>query len=145
MKVTTELKNIVKTAFDNKLAEYRKTKLESNRREYEDAVEWIENTPEYKEFIVAFDRLYRMLEPDINAKNKKVDGVFTSGYYYQNDLHIKPFARNIIKESPNWRIFENDEGLKRIEREQNALLVKLTYEKDMDRIQELLSSYGIEL
>lgn len=145
MKVTTELKNIVKGAFAKKAEEYRKSKLDANHREYESAVEWLENTREYQDYVTALDRLKVFLTPDIEARNKRINGSYPTAYYYQCDFSKKASVRNIIYESPNWRLFENDEELKKLELEQNALLVKLTYEKDMDRIQALLSSYGIEI
>jgi hypothetical protein len=108
-------------------------------------VEWLQNTPEYQKYMAAFDEFYELITPDIKARNTRVDGCYPTGYYYKDSFSIRPSARNILAETPNWRIFENDEELVKLEREQNALLVKLTYEKDMDRIQELLSAYGIEI
>ena len=135
----------MKCAFDKKKAEYKKAKLESNHREYETALEWLESTPEHQDYMTARNRLLEMLKPDYEVRNARVDGNYTTPYYYQFDFNKKVSAKNFIGEAPTWRIFENDDELKKFEREQNTLLVKLTYEKDMERIQELLSSYGIEI
>lgn len=145
MKVTTELKNIVKAAFAEKEAAYRKSKLEAYQREYEEAVKWIESTSEHIEYVAALNRLKERLTPDIKLRNTRVDGCYPTSYYYQCDFSKTISAKNLIAASPTWRIFENDEELKKFKKEQDALLVKLTYEKDMDRIQELLSDYGIEI
>ena len=145
MKVTTELKNIVKTAFAKKAEAYRKSKLEDMHREYESAVEWLENTQEYKDYIIALERLHERLKPDIAVRNARDKGCDSTAYYYQFDFSKQLSARNIIRENGNWTLFENDEELNKIEREQNTLLVKLTYEKDMDRIQALLAEYDIEI
>lgn len=145
MKVTTELKNIVKCAFKNKASEYRKQELEMRDRKFKLAVEWIANSTAFQEYVAALKRLEATLKPNIEAMNTKVNGVYPGAYYYQFDFskNASPYA--FIQKTSDWRIFENDENLEKLEKEQNALLVKLTYEKDMDRIQELLSSYGIEL
>lgn len=145
MKVTTELKNIVKAAFKKKETEYRKWKLEKVHVEYESAVAWLENTTEYKDYVAALNRLVEMLKPDYEVRNVRVDGMYPTSYYYQFDFNKKVSGKTFISESPSWRLFENDEELRKLEQEQNALLVKLTYEKDMERIQDLLASYGIEI
>lgn len=143
MKVTTELKNIVKNAFSEKATAYRKRKCEEYHREYVDALKWIESSSEYKEYVEAFNRLREMLEHDVAVRKEKYDNNSPSPYIYRTVF--KALApRDIICESTH-RYFENDEELAKFEKEQNALLVKLTYEKDMDRIQALLAEYGIEI
>ena len=142
MKVTSELKSIVKCAFNERKTAYRKRKVEEHNAEYKAALEWVENSEEYKDYVAAYERLKAMLTPDAEVRNKKYNNNQPTAYFYYNFKKLSP--TEFIRENYRYPL-DNDEELVRIEKEQNALLVKLTYEKDMDRIQELLSTYGIEI
>lgn len=143
MKVTTELKNIVKNAFSEKATAYRKRKCEEFHKEYLKARAWIENSKEYQEYVAARDRLLSMLEVDMETHNRSSDR--PTPYYYKVSVKDKISPATFIGENNYSYGFDRDEELTKLEKEQNALLVKLTYEKDMDRIQALLADYGIEI
>lgn len=144
MKVTTELKHIVNDAFDKKATEWRKKKCEEYHREYEKAVEWIRESDEYKKYVEATTNLGSLLDDDYKRHKESYDNRSPQAYIYRT--LVRPLnVSDIIAESPYRYGFDHAPELERIETEKNTLLVKLTYEKDMERIQSLLATYGIKL
>lgn len=147
MKVTTELKHIISRSFDEKLnKEYDElnTKIKKSISDKKDEVL---ATKEYKDYRKAADALYKKYEKEIqrdmkrygkNNKPYRLDemkfllndiGFFVGDNSYCYNEYGK--EKNNIKDS--------------LSKQKESLLIKLTYEKDLDRIKSLLSEYGIDI
>lgn len=148
MKVTTELKNLIKRHFEEMKQERIKINKEERRKIHDERAAEIENSSEFKNYVEAAKMLYEYLKPDYEEKGHGAwndNKLNTVPYYYNQGyfsslLEIK--GTNFIWE--NGRFNANVETTD-LTRAQEGLLIKLTYEKDIEVIKSLLSEYGIEL
>lgn len=149
MKVTTELKSLIKRSFEEKRQAVEKEFKDMAEAKYREKIEWLESLPEYQQFINAQEALrskldsiedldfsvvhrpyYRgMSNPYLEIDSKKI--IVNNAYnYLKNNKEVKEQRENRIKE---------------IDMAQESLLIKLTYEKDLEKIKEMLNEYGINL
>lgn len=142
MKVTTELKNIIKSEFDKKRKELYTIAENKRIQEYNALCEEIKNSSEYQNLKEAAAQFINHFDYVAKSKN--------NGKKY----YVKSFVETLADMSPDdfigsctytGDIPEYSEGIDELARQQNALLVKLTYEKDLDGIKEILSEFGITL
>lgn len=141
MKVTTELKNIIKRAFDQKVADLKKATEEIKRQEYESVIKTISDSPEYKAYIEASARFIDLLKAyEIPREQEREHGYTINTYYMVKDI------TDIVKENRyHLATMEEAKAIAALDGERDALLVKLTYEKDLEKISALLAEYGIIL
>lgn len=145
MKVTTELKNVIKRSFAERKEALRKAFLEEAKTTYNEKIKWLSELPEFQEYIAASKKLEEKLK-DIPGSRSPIP---PNTYYYRKQYFCEVEPENIIvSESPYYICEHNPELNKQIDKlsnEQDALLVKLTYEKDIKKIEKLLEEYQITL
>ena len=144
MKVTTELKRVIERAFGLKADEASKVFETSCKEKIKKVKSEIESSSEFQNYKKACEELYEYLLPDITLAG---DSWATQGgkpYYYSNDA-----THNIKHPSVNQFVYECINSYKRnhynqdYSAEKDTLLVKLTYEKDLEKIKEILKEYNI--
>lgn len=156
MKVTTELKSLIKRSFEEKRKAVEMQFREMAEKEYQEKIEWMESLPEYQQFLQA----QRVLKEKLKEEESLQHGVRMMSsekccpYYVAMDFNrvlemtSKDFLRdnvyNYLRYNEETREAYNKE-LTKINVEQESLLIKLTYERDLEKIKEMLGEYGISL
>lgn len=142
MKVTTELKNLIKAEFEKKKEDYRKESKKQGKIQYEAELEKFKQTEVYQNYIKSVRELQDYLK--VCEKTYGRYGEYDSfrlPYYYDNSDYFRK-AEDMIKAYYNYNSNNNDMDFNS---QRDKLLIKLTYEKDFDKVQALLKEYGIEL
>ena len=148
MKVTAELKRLINAAFDLKVSKAREELIKTNKEVYESKKKEFENSKPFKNYVKACEELYEYIKDDLalvgcNGWGEKL----TKPYYYvrgEVDYLKEPKCTHFITpciSSFTDRQFKKDT----FQTDKDTLLVKLTYEKDLDKIKELLKEHDIEL
>lgn len=149
MKVTTELKNLIKRSFDEKRAIVQKDAENVARKEYESVLAEVANSKEFDAYIKAANAFYeRFKNLNTNSYGEKCEPYYA---YHLGDLkNIKP--EHIIHENVKSYVRYNNElmaevraKIEELDLAQEALMIKLTYEKDLDKIREMLAEYDITI
>ena len=146
MKVTTELKNLIKRNFDEKRSKVKQKVIDLSKKEYEEMKKEFENSVEYKNFVSASNALFKAFESQAvypYSENKKP-------YYFTT--HFKELAKNKVEDFISEDYYfsnKNQEKWKdeinKLDLEQESLMIKLTYERDLDKIRALLAEYDISI
>lgn len=156
MKVTTELKKLIKRSFDEKRIEIRKEAQEKAEKTYQGIIEEITSSAEFEALYTASQNFY-------NKFKYLKDEVFSSGGSYSmncktyytastfDDLeNINP--RKLIVDNTfsylrnnHMQNKETNKLITELDRQQESLMIKLTYERNLDVIKELLAEYDIEI
>lgn len=149
MRVTTELKNLIKRSFDEKRAIVRREAESIARKKYENVFSEVNNSKEFQDYVKAANALYERFK-DLS---KKSYGEECEPYYVYNfsDLNdIKP--ERIVHDNVSTYVrynkdimAEEREKITKLDLEQESLMIKLTYEKDLDKIREMLAEYDIKI
>jgi hypothetical protein len=142
MKVTTELKRLITEAFSLKEKQYREELKETATKEYQTILTELESTEVFQNYKEAAKELADYLDEkysDVGTYSKS-----TKPYYREttrNIVDVKPsdFIGEIISR------YVSRQPMRYSQSEQDKLLVKLIYEKDLETIKELLKEYDIEL
>lgn len=137
MKVTTELKNLIKRQFEDKKNIAEKEYREQGKIKYQEELESFKQTDVYKNYIASVNELKKYLE----TCSTKYDCYSDYPYYYNDNVYFK-YSDDMLKAQYNYSCCNL---LNELDRKRDSLLIKLTYEKDFDKVQELLKEYGIEL
>lgn len=152
MKVTTELKSLVKRLFEEKRQMVEKEFRDMAEAQYQEKIDWLENLPEYQQFISAQEALKNKLDmtSDLNFTT-----THNKPYYYNSNYNrhlLELTSKSLIVDNTRAYLKSNSEVLKEreskireIDMAQESLLIKLTYEKDLEKIKEVLEEYGISL
>lgn len=149
MKITTELKNLIKRSFDEKRAEIRKLSAKEAQIAYEKMVINFEKSKEFKAYAKAANNLYEAFEEfktqnsygnDCNPWNLNRDFCSlrnaTAKIFVSDNVFVySRYNKNIMKAIRD-KINELDLA-------QESLLIKLTYEKDIENIRNTLAEYNI--
>ena len=148
MKVTTELKKIIERSFDEQKRQ-KYAELDAKiEKIITDKREEMESTQEYKNYVKAANALYNKYEKEIK-KDLKERSKYQRPYYLGYMKDIENIDSNYFvhdnKDSYDRRDKERSKIYDDIEMQRESLLVRLTYEKDLDKIRNLLSQYGIVL
>ena len=149
MKVTTELKNLIRRSFDEKRAIVQKDAENVARKEYESVLAEVANSKEFDAYIKAANAFYEKFK-DLNSNSygEKCEPYYV---YHLSDLKdIKP--ENVVHENVKSYVRYNNElmaevrsKIEELDLAQEALMIKLTYEKDLDKIREMLAEYDITI
>ena len=147
MKVTGELKRLINAAFELKVIKAKEELGKTNKEVWESKKNELENSEPFKNYVKACSELYEYIKDDVEFAGTNAWGEkLTKPYYYVRDEvnHLKEpksthFITSCITTFTN-RQFKDD-----TQTAKDTLLVKLTYEKDLDKIKELLKEYDIEL
>lgn len=137
MKVTTELKNLIKRKFkekENAYVEEQKQIMEEARNK---RVKVIEDSKEYKDYVDATKKLNAFVNELVHKYPYK--DRFNNGFYYTTDSLCVKEARNFTYNNT----YSVD--VSPITEQMEKVLVRLTYEKDFEKVVELLAEYGIDI
>lgn len=151
MKVTTELKNLIKRSFDEKRAKVKSEANEKARSEYENFLNEFGKSKEFKAYVKAAQNLYNAFED----KNPKSDygsdcmpWCFSSSF--DNLDEVKP--SDLLKSNVSTYGRYNDDTMKEVRDKvneldlaQESLMIKLTYEKDLETVRAMLAEYDITI
>ena len=151
MKVTTELKNLIKRSFDEKRATVTREIKAVATDLYEEKKKEVSNSKEFKAYVKACKALFERFEDDYNAQgNSYYDGKTPFRLYFDkiNDVKIE----NIIGSNVDYYSKYNDDiqtnvnkEVKALDLAQESLMIKLTYEKDLDTVRAMLAEYDITI
>lgn len=149
MKVTTELKNLIKRSFDEKRAIVKREAENIARKEYENVLEEVSNSKEFKDYVNAANAFYERFK-NLSAKSY---GEECEPYYVYNLSDLKNIEpKHIVRDNVgsyaryNNSIMEEVRSkVEELDLAQESLLIKLTYEKDLDKIREMLAEYDITI
>lgn len=145
MKVTTELKRLIHTQFEKERDAVHKEMVELTKDRFDSFCAEVEASPEWKAFADSRLRLYEKYKDRIVKS--------PTDYPVSNGT---PVAGNSIENLKTSRVRDffymwsrgsvlYPEGFKYTQQAEDSLLVRLTYEKDLERIQALLREYDLEL
>ena len=149
MKVTTELKNLIKRSFDEKRAIVQKDAGNVARKEYENVLTEVTNSKEFKDYTKAANAFYERFK-NLNTKSY---GEECEPYYVYNLYDLKDIKpERIVHDNVSAYVRYNNNlmaevraKVEELDLAQEALMIKLTYEKDLDKIREMLAEYDIKI
>lgn len=152
MKVTTELKSLIKRSFEEKRQMVEKEFRDMAEAQYQEKIDWLENLPEYQQFISVQEALKNKLDM---TSDLKLTTTYNKPYYYNSNYNrnlLELTSKKIIVDNTHTYlrnsteiIKERESKIREIDMAQESLLIKLTYEKDLEKIKEMLNEYGINL
>lgn len=148
MKVIAELKNLIKRSFDEKREKIkREIELAANNL-YEEKRNEVISSKEFKAYVKACKALYERFEEDYKSEGSYYSGDTAYRLKIQGFDDIKP--ESIISDNSSYYVKYNSDiqnGLgdkvKELDLAQESLMIKLTYEKDLDTVREMLAEYDI--
>lgn len=145
MKVTAELKRLIHTPFEKERDAVRKEVAEQAKDRFDSFCAEVEASPEWRDFAAARQRMYEKYKdrivkslPDYSVSN----GTPVAGNNIEN-LKISRVGDFFYMWSRGSVLYP--EGFKYTQQAEDSLLVRLTYTKDLERIQALLREYDLEL
>lgn len=154
MKVTKELKNLINRSFVEKRNEIREKYEVVAKEEYLLKKNEIEESEEYKTYVESCKNLHNFIKnntdddcfsrygkPGIKAFWIDLEGIYKEGEDMVDQIihsQVSSFVRynNEIRDKVNAEITAIDLA-------EEALLIKLTYEKNLDVVKEMLAEYDI--
>ena len=150
MRVTTELKNLIKRNFDEKKKIVRIEAENAARAEYEALVNEFANSEEFKNYVDAEKAMFAKLDSiketyGTSTVNERKPWGFYPYRSEQDPKHlIRDEVRNYVYGNSS---ISNDINRKidELNLAQESLLIKLTYEKDLDKVKALLAEFDITL
>lgn len=145
MKVTTELKRLIHTQFEKERDAVRKEMAELAKDRFDSFCAEVEASPEWRDFAAARQRMYEKYRDRIVKSSKDYpvsNGTPVAGSSIENmkTSRVRDFFYSWTRSSVLY-----PEGFKYTQQAEDSLLVRLTYEKDLERIQALLREYDLEL
>lgn len=148
MRVSAELKNLIKRNFDEKRAKVRNEIKSMSQGLYEDKKKEIASSKEFKAYVKASKALYERFQEDSKKEGNYYDG--NTPYRLHIDRLKDVKIEDIIVNNINYYSEYNKELQTNIGKEietldlaQESLMIKLTYERDLDKIREMLAEYEI--
>lgn len=150
MKVTTELKNLIKRSFDEKRAKVTRELKATATDLYEEKKKEVANSKEFKAYVKACRALYERFEEDYKAQGNRYDGKMPFILYLDNKNDVK--IENVIGNNADYYAKYNEsiqtnvnKEVKALDLAQESLMIKLTYEKDLDTVRAMLAEYDITI
>lgn len=150
MKVTTELKNLIKDEFSNKREKIRQDVLDFQKTKYEEAILDIENSKAFKTLKDAASKLYEEYSGKYITEKNKYDNSTENDICYVTSMLLN------LKELTGKKLFGDNsyyynklnicqDKITELNKQEQSLLIKLTYEKDIEVIKSMLAEYGINI
>ena len=150
MKVTTELKNLIKAEFAKKRRDVE-TEIKLKQKEsYKAELEKMRYNKTFNEIKKLFAKLYEewaveyLEESDRYNKTTAQDIVYLRSEFKKfSDMQPEHLLGN-----NDWCLDKLESGADKItelKKQEQSLLIKLTYEKDLDVIKQMLSEYDINI
>ena len=148
MKVTTELKNLIKRSFDEKRTKVTNEFKAVANEMYEQKRKEVEDSKEFKDYLNACKALYERFEEDCKSQGNRYDGNKPFHLCLNKDIKIE----NIVNCNVDSYVYYNKNNKTNLNNEkqkldlaQESLMIKLTYEKDLNTIREMLAEYDITI
>lgn len=151
MKVTTELKNLIKRSFDEKRAKVKSEANEKARVEYESFLNEFGKSKEFKAYVKSAQNLYNAFEDKMTKNNYGNDCMpwyFSSSFEALNEVE----PGNMLRDNVSTYGRYNDDTMKEVrdrvnelDLAQESLMIKLTYEKDIETVRAMLAEYDITI
>ena len=145
MKVTTELKNLIRRSFDEKRANVSNEIKSVAKDLFEEKRNEVISSKEFKAYVKA---LYERFENDYKSEGDYYSGNTAYRLRIEGFNDIKP--EDIISDNSSYyskynNDIQNELGskVKELDLAQESLMIKLTYEKDLDTVREMLAEYDI--
>lgn len=138
LKVSTELKNVIKRSFEEKKKTLRKDMERQNEESYQKKLKELEDSKEFKAYVKA----YKALEEKFYDEKFNIHNSEESWYVSFHEPHSDSFI-----EKKYWSKRDSliEKEMTKLEQEKETLLIKLTYEKDFEEIKKMLAEYEIYL
>lgn len=150
MKVTTELKNLIKRSFDEKRVKVTNELKSVATDLYEEKKREVANSKEFEAYVNACNALYERFKEEYESQGNYYSGKVPFRFYLENMNNKK--IEDIIKSSVDYYCKYNEEiqtniskEIKALDLAQESLMIKLTYEKDLDTIRAMLAEYDITI
>ena len=150
MKVTTELKNLIKTEFANKRKAIE-TEIELKRKEgYKAELEKMKYDKTFNEIKRLFAKLYEEWRVEYLEEEDRYSKTTAQDYAYLRSefKRLGDMEPEYLLGNNEWCLDNIDEGATKIaelKKQEQSLLIKLTYEKDLDVIKQMLAEYDINI
>lgn len=151
MKVSTELKRVINRSFDEKKELIEKEAKSEINKEYENIVSKFRESKEFKAYVKTAKELQKLLNElsDIYSRDKVYTDESPLLYVLNSQLKLNPEDFFNLNSGYTFRnkeyVTRYGSKINELEMERESLLIKLTYEKDFDKIKELLAEYGINI
>ena len=151
MKVTTELKSLIRRSFDEKRALVQRNAEEESTAKYNELIKNVKSSKEFKNLVKAANT-FRDTFAEYETGNRCTDN--NNPWYttssFDNLKDIQP--TNLFANNVRTYIKYNEETMsdvrakeKELDLAQESLMIKLTYEKDLDAIRTMLAEYDITI
>ena len=148
MKVTTELKNLIRRSFDEKRANVSNEIKSVAKDLFEEKRNEVISSNEFKAYVKACKALYERFEEDYKLEGNYYSGNTAYRLKIEGFNDIKP--EDIISDNSSCYSkyntdIQNELGskVKELDLAQESLMIKLTYEKDLNTVREMLAEYDI--
>lgn len=148
LKVTTELKNLIKRNFDEKRAKVENEINSVAKGLFEEKKREVSTSKEFKAYVKACRALYERFEEDYKAQGDYYSGKTAYNMKIGNLVDVK--VEDIILDNIRCYSKYNDDirtnaskEIKALDLAQESLMIKLTYEKDLNTIKAMLAEYDI--
>lgn len=150
MKVTTELKNLIKNEFANKVAKL-KAEIKLNRESaYKAELEKLRYNETFNEIKSLIAKLYDEYAGKYIEDGKRWDKSTSKDIAYitskfKDFKDLKP--SDLLGDNSYYleRLEEGQDKIAELKKQEQSLLIKLTYEKDLDVIKKMLAEYDINI
>lgn len=155
MKVTTELKHLIQRSFEEKKSEISKKYKEQVNTEYEKMLKKFNNSKEFKNYQKACAELYKAFEKEYEESRDYYNNSNCKEYAIRTYCRADGFgsllnqkADDFVDDNTDYYIkYHMNDIVKKekteLDRQQESLMINLTYEKDIDKIKEMLAKYDI--
>ena len=150
MKVTTELKNLIKTEFANKRAKV-KAEIKLNRETvYKAELEKLNYNETFNEIKSLMTKLYDEYAGKYIEGGKRWDNTTSKDIAYitskfKEFRNLKP--SDLLGDNSYYleQLEEGQDKIAELKKQEQSLLIKLTYEKDLEVIKQMLAEYDINI
>ena len=150
MKVTTELKNLIKNEFAKKVAKV-KSEIKLNRETaYKAELEKLKYNETFNEIKSLMAKLYdeysgKYIEDGSRWEKSTAKDVAYITREFKEFKNLKP--SDLLGDNSYYleRLEEGQDKIAELKKQEQSLLIKLTYEKDLDVIKQMLAEYDINI
>lgn len=149
MKVTTELKNLIKRSFDEKKHRIIDMSEESANKGYEEKLREVSASKEFKALAKAANAFCEKFEDD-KSERYSSDGYpwYLKNFDFLQNIKAKCIYCNNVSSYSRYNEdiqYNTEQKIKELEIARESLLIKLTYEKDIETIRSMLADYDIAI
>jgi hypothetical protein len=135
MQVTKELKKIIKDEFNKKREDISKKYNEIREKEFSENLKKFDKDMDF--------HTLQYIAKNLNERYKDCGNYTACTDFFSKLCNAK--ANDFLYKRYGIEITDKTNELKTIDNIENALLIKLAYEKDFESIKQILSEYQIEI